>query len=86
QNYPNPFNSSTTIRYSLSKRAFVHLKVFNIAGQLVKELVNREQSAGFYRVSWDGTDSMKRFVSSGIYLYCLNIEGEIETKKMTLIR
>lgn len=86
QNYPNPFNSSTLISYTLSRRAQVRLEVFNIAGQLVKVLVNTEQPAGYRQIRWDGTDAASKPVSSGIYLYRLKAEDDTETKKMMLIR
>nr|NIT55925.1 hypothetical protein [Fodinibius sp.]NIY24509.1 hypothetical protein [Fodinibius sp.] len=54
QNYPNPFNPSTTIKYALKQDARVSLKIYSILGQLVKTLVNTEQSAGFKTVKWDG--------------------------------
>ncbi len=86
QSYPNPFNSSTTIAYTLLTRASVRLEVFNIAGQLVKTLVNAEQLAGYRQIRWDGTDASGKPVSSGIYLYRLTADGEAQTRKMTLIR
>ena len=66
QNYPNPFNPSTTIRYSLPTSAHVKLTLYNTLGQVVGELVNEEQSAGWKEVTWDASG-----ISSGIYLYRL---------------
>jgi hypothetical protein len=86
QNYPNPFNSTTLISYTLSRRAQVRLEVFNIAGQLVKVLVDGEQAAGEHRVSWGGEDSKGRTMPSGIYLYKLSIEGNVQVKKMVLVK
>ncbi|HXF48715.1 MAG TPA: FlgD immunoglobulin-like domain containing protein [Verrucomicrobiae bacterium] len=86
QNYPNPFNSTTLISYTLSRRAQVRLGIFNIAGQLVKVLVDEEQSAGSHQISWGGEDSKGRPMPSGIYLYKLSFEDEVQVKKMVLVK
>ncbi len=86
QNYPNPFNSTTLISYTLSRRTRVRLEIFNIAGQLVKVLVGEEQSAGGHRISWEGKDSKGRPMPSGIYLYKLSFEGDVQVKKMVLVK
>lgn len=86
QNYPNPFNPTTTISYDLNKNAEVSLKVFNLAGQEVKTLVNENQSAGSKQVTWDGRDNNGRQVASGIYLYQLQAGTQMQTKKMVLLK
>jgi hypothetical protein len=86
QNYPNPFNSTTTIRYSVAKQAKILLKVYDILGQELKVLVNEYHSPGQKSVTWDGTDQYGRFVSSGIYLYQLQTENEVQIRKMMLIK
>ena len=85
-NYPNPFNPSTTIRYSLSKKENVNLKIYNIKGQLVKNLVNESQEPGKYSVIWDGDNEHKTQVSSGIYLYRFETKETTQIKKMLLIK
>ena len=69
QNYPNPFNPVTTIEYSLPERSHVTIEVYNIIGQKIRTLVDREESAGSYTVSWNGTNSADVSVSTGVYLY-----------------
>jgi len=86
QNHPNPFNPSTTIEFSIPKRNEVSLEVFNILGQKVIQLINRELPAGEYNVNWDGTDQTGEPVSAGIYLYRLKSDDFSDTKKMTLIK
>jgi hypothetical protein len=87
QNYPNPFNPSTTIAFSLKERARVKIDVYNVAGQLVKTLVDETRDAGAYtNVNWNGTDSANQPVSSGVYFYKLVTNNFSQTKKMVLLK
>lgn len=81
QNYPNPFNPVTRIRFDLPRKAYVQLDVYNILGQRVTSLVNREMEAGHHVVEFDGS----RF-ASGLYLYRLSADHENITKKMVLVK
>ena len=81
QNYPNPFNPVTTIEYSVPSNAFVTVKVFDVMGREIAELVNGKKSAGNYIVQFDAKD-----LNSGIYFYTLETNGFKETKKMLLIK
>jgi len=87
-NYPNPFNPATEIRYDISSDIGknVNLKIYNLLGKEIKELVNAVHQHGSYKALWDGTDSLGRLVPSGIYLYRLKIGEEVFTRKMTLLR
>jgi len=88
QNYPNPFNATTAISYQLSGVSPHHttLKVYNIAGQKVRTLVDEEQAPGYYSVSWDGRDGLGTEVSSGIYFYRLQAGSYAEIRKMVLLK
>ncbi len=86
QNYPNPFNLETVINYSMSEKSKVQLSIYNILGQKVKTLINTEQDAGNYSVSWDGTSSSGNVIATGIYLYKLETEQAVSKKKMILIK
>ncbi|MFQ5638916.1 MAG: T9SS type A sorting domain-containing protein [bacterium] len=86
QNYPNPFNPETTIKYQLLKVSQVKLEIFNLVGQRVTPLVDKEQLAGFYSVQWNGKDRSGRSVASGIYLYQLKAEDFVKVRKLTLLR
>lgn len=86
QNYPNPFNPVTAIEYRLPERSHVKLKVFNVLGQKVRTLIDREESAGSYTIIWDGTDTSGKSVASGVYLYRFQAGDHIETKKMLLLK
>lgn len=81
QNFPNPFNPATTIRYALPEAGFVTLRVFNILGQEVMTLVNAQQTAGTFQVTFDAGR-----LASGIYIYQLQAGSTIETKKMMLVK
>jgi len=84
QNYPNPFNPATTIKYSIPvtmSPVTVSLKVFNLLGQEVATLVNKEQPAGNYEVKFDASN-----LASGVYLYQLKAGSFTQTKKMVYLR
>lgn len=81
QNYPNPFNPSTTISYSVPKEANVSLQVFDITGRLVGTLVQQRKAAGNHTIAFDAQN-----LSSGVYIYRLQIGNQLITKKMTLIK
>ena len=81
QNYPNPFNPSTTISYSLSQSGFVKLKVYDVLGREVANLVSMEQSTGNYKVEFNASN-----LTSGIYFYRLQSGDFTETKKLILLR
>lgn len=82
QNYPNPFNPSTIIKYSLMNSEFVSLKIFDILGSEVKILVNEIKPAGIHEVVFNAANNL----ASGIYFYELKISGQVNSRKMALIR
>jgi hypothetical protein len=91
QNYPNPFNPSTTIRYTVGKRAKVSVVLYDVLGKEVATLVSDTKESGVHTVQWNGTNSSGTQVSSGSYLYRMiasNDDGSvnIDTKKMVLVR
>ncbi len=86
QNYPNPFNPSTTIEFNLPTKSNVSINIYNLLGQEVQQLVNQEYSAGNYKVTWDGKTSTGVQTSSGIYLYRIETDDFVETKKMLLLK
>lgn len=68
QNFPNPFAGSTTIGYELPQRGHVRIDIYNTAGQLVKTVVNHEQSRGKHLVAWDGEDMSGRKLGAGVFI------------------
>ncbi|MEO8665524.1 MAG: choice-of-anchor B family protein [Ignavibacteria bacterium] len=83
QNYPNPFNPSTSIKFSLPENSVVSLKVFDINGREVADLINEKRNAGNYEMSFDAN---KYSLSSGMYYYTLTAGNFKESKKMILIK
>ena len=83
QNYPNPFNPSTRINYELKITNYVTLKVFDLLGKEVAQLVNEKQNAGSYAVDFNSSEFS---LPSGIYFYTLNAGEYTETRKMILVK
>jgi hypothetical protein len=81
QNYPNPFNPSTTIKYSIPEDGFVKLAVFNMLGEEVAELINSQQKAGRYEVTFNASE-----LASGVYIYRLEAANYNASKKLMLLR
>ena len=84
--YPNPFTTFTTIRYSISTRGGVSVKIYDVSGRVVKTLVNGEQGQGHYTIRWDGTDNKGKRLSSGIYFIKFNADKLNQTKKVILMK
>jgi PKD repeat protein len=86
QNRPNPFNPATVIPFALPAGGRVRLEVYDVAGRLVRRLVDDPLPAGFHAARWDGRDDRGLTVASGIYIYSLRAGGETLNRKMTLLR
>ena len=88
QNFPNPFNPITKIQYSIAKRSYVHLQIYDILGREIKTIVNEIKKPGVYIVDFNGTN-----LPSGVYFYKIearpddkSTEDFVETRKMLLIK
>ena len=86
QNYPNPFNPVTTFMYQLPKEADVSIRIFNLLGKEVKNLVDTRQSVGKYHVTWDGRDENDIPVSSGVYFIRMNAGEFSKVRKIMLVK
>ena len=86
QNYPNPFNPTTNIKFNMPKDGFVKLSVYNIRGEHVIDLVNSHQKIGSKSVSWDSIDKNGLQVPTGLYIYQLQTNNLMLSKKMMLLK
>ena len=91
QNYPNPFNPSTTIEFELAQSSLVQIKIYDILGREVRELVKERLAAGRYEAIWDGKNRHGISVSSGIFIYEIQakVAGQMlfhQSRKMVLLR
>lgn len=92
QNYPNPFNAETLIEYQVPQASSganatgVVLEIYNALGQRVRPLAAGPQSPGWHTVRWNGLDVNGRELPSGVYFYRLEAEGQVEVKKLVLLR
>ena len=81
QNYPNPFNPTTNIIFHLPKSGNVTIKIFDITGKLVSELLNSELEAGSHNIDWNASD-----YPSGVYFYKITAGNFTSVKKMMLVK
>jgi Secretion system C-terminal sorting domain len=80
-NYPNPFNPSTTIKYAIPVENKVVLKVYDILGEEVASLIDKNQAPGYYEIKFDASN-----LSSGMYFYTIRSGNFVQTKKMLLMK
>lgn len=81
QNFPNPFNPATKINFSIPKQGFVTLKIYDVTGRMIAQLVNETKSPGYYTVDFNGVN-----LASGVYFYRLESADFVDVKRMMLIK
>ena len=86
QNYPNPFNPVTNISYDLREDSFVRITIYDLLGNVIKNLVKSNQLSGYNSVQWNGTNNKGQPVSAGAYSYSLEAGDFRQTKKMILLK
>jgi hypothetical protein len=84
--HPNPFNPHTTVAFSVGRPQNVRISVFDASGRLVVVLIDQVCGAGSHGAEWDGADASGRAVSSGTYLVRMETEGEVDSRKVVLVR
>jgi len=86
QNRPNPFRPETVIAFTIGEPGPVSLRIFDVAGRVIRTLVDEELPPRDYEMVWDGRDQNDRKVGPGMYFYMLDAPGGIrETKRMVLL-
>ena len=86
QNYPNPFNPHTTLSYQLSEASMVEISVYDVSGKKVRTLVDSYKPAGKYSVIWDGCDSRKTKLSTGVYFIKMKADEFSASRKVLLVQ
>ena len=86
QNYPNPFNPITSIKYDLPIDTRVTIEIYNIIGNKITTLIDKNMDAGSHIVRWNSTDNNDAKIPSGIYFYHIKTNEFIKTKKMILLK
>ncbi|MBT3254309.1 MAG: T9SS type A sorting domain-containing protein [Candidatus Marinimicrobia bacterium] len=86
QNFPNPFNPSTTIQYFIPVASSVKISIYDVLGHAVRNLVDKQQNAGSYKISWNGLDDEGHTVNSGMYFYKLSVDNFSQTRKMLFLK
>ncbi len=85
-NYPNPFNPKTTIQFNNPQAGEVTVDIYNLKGQLVKNLVNRDMEQGVHKIVWNGTNNANNISASGVYFYKIKSGNATATKKIILMK
>jgi hypothetical protein len=85
-NYPNPFNSYTLISYELLYNKSINIDIYDIKGSYIKSLFNKNQSRGIHSVHWDGTNNLGENMSAGMYIYTIQMDESITSKKMIMLK
>jgi len=86
QNYPNPFNQSTKITFDLDKNEQLTVIIYDIKGNVIKNLAEGFYNSGSHELNWDGMDNTGNQVHSGTYFYTIHSENQNDTKKMIIIK
>ncbi|MDR3610287.1 MAG: YCF48-related protein [Ignavibacteriaceae bacterium] len=81
QNYPNPFNPSTSINFTINKQGYITLKLFDILGRVVREIYKGEITAGQHKINFNAGN-----LASGTYIYTLQVNDQVTSRKMMLLK
>jgi hypothetical protein len=88
--YPNPFRMNDTdhciIKFHLPDASYVVIRIYNLAGELIRELIDEEYEAGTHRIEWDGENDSGERVASGVYFYVIKTKEKREVKKVAVIK
>ena len=85
-NFPNPFNPTTSISFQVPARSRVSIKIYNLIGQEIRDLVEKDFEPGFHKIEWNGLDNMGRTAATGVYLIQMKSDHYVTAKKCLLLR
>ncbi len=85
-NYPNPFHTQTSIDYRVNETGRVRIDVYNLSGQLLRTLVDKELMPGEYTTTWDGTDLNGVSQQSGFFIYKMSLGGRTKSERMIMLK
>ena len=86
QNFPNPFNPLTSLRYAIPESEIVNITIYDVLGNIIKNIINEKQSPGFKTVQWDATNNLGEPVSAGLYICSIEAGDFRQTRKMILLK
>jgi hypothetical protein len=84
--HPNPFNPSTQIGFAMREDGLATLRIYNLCGQVIRELLNEYRAAGEHNVKWDGRDARGVAAASGVYFIRFETGNEVKIGKIMLVR
>jgi hypothetical protein len=86
QNYPNPFNGNTMIEYELSCPGWITVQIYNISGQLLRNLESRFCDSGLYRTQWNGENDTHQLLATGLYFVHVKFNDAVQVTKLLLLK
>ena len=84
--YPNPFNPSTTLSFDVPNNERISINIYNVKGQLVKNICNQVYDKGYHSIIWNGKDNNGTQCGTGVYFYKMQTDKTTQTKKMMMIK
>ncbi len=84
--FPNPCAGKAHLSFNLSNVSQVNVTIYNVAGQVVRQLVDKEFAQGSHQLIWDRMDDAKKTVSSGSYIVKIDVDGNIINKVLVLVK
>ena len=86
QNYPNPFNPETWIQFQMPEQGEVNISIYNLQGQLVRNLTTQSFGIGVHKIKWDGKDNYGLDSASGVYFVRAHFKNHIQLKKLVKMK
>ena len=83
---PNPTRGQMSLRFTLTQPGYVSVEVYNTVGQLTREIVDAELTQGSHDIIWDGKDGVGRTLSSGTYIFRIDVDGSVINKAVLIVK